>query len=161
MNRLFLLCLILFSTQSVIATEPLHDELTSQGNKGDIFPSKCCWLNKPDSKELRKIQRDIIEKRSCSAIGGPVSKLKLEKDKLFLTSLYKCGGNIELSEVYPSFKKTELAVWLTDTYHANLNYLCRDKNGKPVYEIELKLIVDKGIVMSKSTVTNNKSACAK
>ncbi len=150
---------MLVATKSLFATEPLHDELTFEGHTGNIFPSKCCWLKKPDSKKLREIERDIIENRSCSAIGGPVSKLKLENNKLFLTSLYQCGGDIELSEVYPEFTEPALAVWLSGTYYTNLNYLCRNKKGKPVYEFEHTLIVNKGIVTSKTTVNNDKSSC--
>lgn len=109
MKRILLFCLLLFSAQSVMATQPLIDQLTSEGYKGIIFPEDCCWLKKPKSRKLTKLARES----SCSAIGGPVSNIKLENDQLFLTGLYKCGGDISLSEVYPKFGEQELATWLS------------------------------------------------
>jgi len=159
-NCISFFCLIFLINHNAFATEPLHDQLTYQGHTGNIFPSECCWLNKPRSTELDKIERDNIEKRSCSAIGGPVSKLKLEKNKLYLTSLYQCGGDLPLSEVYPKFKQPPLAIWLTGTYHSNLNFLCH-KGHKLIYEFNHTFIVKEGIVTSKSTVKNDKSTCTK
>ncbi len=156
MKHILLFCLLLFSAQSVMATQPLIDQLTSDGYDGIIFPKKCCWLEKPKSRKLKK----LIRESSCSAIGGPVSNIKLEDDRLFLTSLYRCGSDIALKEVYPKFGEQELAKWLSGTYYAKLNYLCLDKSYKNVYEFEHTLIVNKGIVLSKETVVNDKSNCS-
>ena len=158
MNRILFFWCILFTTQGAIATEPLHDKLIYQGHTGNIFSLKSSWLKKPKSKELTEIIRNM---GFCSAIGGPVSKLKLENNKLYLTSLYKCGGDIELSEVYPKLTTPALATWLTGTYLVNLNYLCRNNKGRFVYRVELSLKVNKGIVSSIKTINNDKSTCIK
>lgn len=156
MKYILLFGLLLLSAQSVIATEPLVDQLTAEGYDGIIFPEKCCWLEKPKSKKLKKLARES----SCSAIGGPISNIKLEDDRLFLTGLYKCGADILLSEVYPKFGQQQLATWLNGTYYAKLNYLCLDKSYTNVYEFEHTLIVKKGIVVSKETIVNDKSTCS-
>lgn len=158
-NRISILCLILLVVQNVSATELLIDQITYQGYKGNIFPSECCWLKKPKSKELSRIERNNIEKRTCTAIGGPVSKLELVKDKLYLTSLYQCGGDLPLSEVYPELKQPALAVWLSGTYQASLNSLCLNKYYETIYEFRHTLTVEKGIVTSISTTKNDRTAC--
>ncbi len=158
-RRISFFCLILLTTQNIFATQPLYDQLTYQGYTGYIFPSECCWLKKPRSKKLDKIQKDNIEKRSCSAIGGPVSKLKLENNKLYLTSLYQCGGDLPLSDVYPKLKQPALATWLTGTYKVKLNEICLTKGYNSVYEFHHTLIVKEGILTSISTTKNDKSTC--
>ncbi len=161
MNKISSLVFIVFllSTQSMSATEPLHDTLSYQGQTGNIFPEKCCWLKKPESKELRALEIKIMEQGRCSAIGGPVSQLKLEDKKLFLTGLYKCGGDIPLSDVYPAFTKPALAVWLSGTFHSNLKYLCHNKKGRMVFETEMTLVVEKGLVIKNTKKINDKSSC--
>lgn len=159
MKRLFFFCALLFSAQSVMATEPLHDRLSYQGYEGNIFPSECCWLEKKDSRQLRELQGKIFREQSCSAIGGPVSDLKLEDDKLFLTSLRVCGGDIALSKIYPKTEQPIFADWLTDTYSTQFNYLCHNEDNRSVYEFEHTLVVEKGILMSKETIVNDRSTC--
>ena len=157
-RRISLFCLIILISNSVFATAPLHDFLTYQGRTIAIYPEECCWLKKPRSKELDRIQKENIEQRSCSAIGGPVSKIKLEKNKLYLIGLYQCGGDLPLNQVYPQFKQPPLATWLTGTYRSDFNYLCH-KGHIPISEINLTFTVKEGIVTSISTVKKDKSIC--
>lgn len=146
---LILTCTLLSSY--VLATEPLHDELLFNGKIGDIFPEKCCWMKLPESKKLNEIRK----KEACSAIGGPVGKFKYEDGKLWLTSLFRCSGEIQLKEVYPDLSTPALATWLTGKFRAGFGYLCTDKSYKIIYESELTLTVDQGIVNSIEEIKHN------
>jgi hypothetical protein len=138
------------------ATEPLHDQYIVGALEGNIFPSKCCWMELPQSKRLT----DMRMEEPCSAIGGPVGMFKLDGGRLWLTGLYKCSGRVDLHDIYPNLKSPALADWLSGTFSARLGFLCRDKNAQSVYSVEQVLIVEKGVVESLTETRNDISACA-
>jgi hypothetical protein len=137
------------------ATEPLSDRLIVGDRTGVLLPSKCCWVELPETERLRDIRRA----ESCSAIGGPVGQYKYEAGRLWLTELYRCGGPIPLAEVYPELKNPAVAVWLNGTYHAKLDWLCRNSEKGYIYRTELTLIVERGAVTSVNEENFDQSAC--
>ncbi|MBH9579754.1 hypothetical protein I7X39_22935 [Inhella sp. 1Y17] len=159
MNRLlqFAILLALWYLMPVAsATEPLHDQLVIDSKAGQIFPEKCCWLELPDSEELRSARRA----ESCSAIGGPVGQFKLLDDKIWLTGLYRCGGGIPLKSIFPNLPDPALADWLSGTFTARIDYLCRNQVGAPIYKREINLVIQRGVVRSRGEKINDESLCA-
>ena len=138
------------------ATEPLHDQLTIDSQRGHIFPEKCCWVELPESELLRSAR---LSER-CSAIGGPVGQFKLADNKIWLTGLYRCGGELPLKSVFPNLSDTALADWLTGKFIARVDYLCRNQTGAPVYRREINLVIERGVVQSRIEVANDDSSCA-
>ena len=137
------------------ATEPLHDGLVYGDKTGPIFPTECCWLKLPDSPALTAMRRD----ENCSAIGGPVGEYRYQDGKLWLIELRRCGGTVPIREVFPDLPSPAVAVWLTGDYIAKLNWLCRDKENRGVYELELHLHVAQGNVVSVSEQRRDRSDC--
>ncbi len=138
------------------ATEPLHDQLMIDSYRGQIFPEKCCWVDLPESELLRKAR---LSER-CSAIGGPVGQFRLAEDKIWLTGLYRCGGELPLKSVFPNLPDPALADWLTGKFIARLDYLCRNQTGAPVYRREISLVIERGVVKSRVEKANDESLCA-
>jgi hypothetical protein len=153
--RAALLLALLLSSQLSSATEPLHDHLVFGNRSGVIFPPKCCWVDLPKTERLQAMRKA----ERCSAIGGPVGQFKYEAGQLWLTGLYRCGGPVPLKDVYPDFDNPALAVWLSGTFHARLDWLCRDKQGRFVYGTELTLTVERGTVTAVSEANYDKSSC--
>lgn len=138
------------------ATEPLHDQLAVDSQRGQIFPEKCCWIDLPDSEQLRNLR--LTE--HCSAIGGPVGQFKLEDDKIWLTGLYRCGGGIPLKSVFPNLPDPAFAEWLNGKFIVRVDYLCCSQAGVPVYRREINLVIRRGAVQSRDEKIYDESSCA-
>lgn len=163
-NRICRLCrtMILLFCMAVampgFATEPLHDQYDADGLTGRIFPSECCWLQLPASTRLSEMKK---AEQGCSAIGGPVGTFKLDGGKLWLTGLYKCGGPVDLHEVYPDRESPVLADWLNGTFKTQLGFVCYDKQMRQVYQLEQVLTVEGGVVRDVVETSNDVSACTR
>ena len=148
--------LCIFWASPAFSTQPLIDDFIYGDRKGIILPPKCCWMDLPKSDELRGLQ---MEGQACSAIGGPVGKFKYENGSLWLTGLRSCGEYHELNSVFPDLSNPTLAAWLNGTFKAKLDWLCRNIHNQYVYKTELKLEVEKGVVISISEKHYDKSTC--
>jgi hypothetical protein len=148
--------MLVWLTPLATATEPLYDQLTIDTQKGHLFPEKCCWVDLPDSEQLRRAR--IAER--CSAIGGPVGQFKLENGKIWITGFYKCGGELPLKTFFPNLPDPALAEWLSGKFVAQIDYLCRSQTGSPVYRREINLVVGRGVVQSRAEKINDEASCA-
>jgi hypothetical protein len=158
MQRILFFVLSLIAAAPGSATQPLFDRYTDGVHTGNIFPSKCCYVELPDNERIREIRRRDLQK--CSAVGGPVGMFKLEAGKLWLTGLADCGGEIALQEFYPNIKTPVVAEWLTGTFKTTIDYQCSDTAGHTLYAVTQQLIVEKGVVQSV-TETHNDNTCIK
>ena len=139
------------------ATEPLHDRYQADGSSGYIYPVECCWKKLPPSERLREIKR--AELTGCSAIGGPVGKFENRSGTLWLTGLYRCRGDMELTEVYPELKGPVKADWLNGSFRAQLKFLCYGEDGRRISAIHQELEVEQGVVTSLREKRHDESAC--
>ena len=151
----FLICMAIAET--TFATEPLLNQYVDGSRTGRIFPSECCWMKLPPSERLTALKRAEL---GCSAIGGPVGKFKLESGKLWLTSLFKCSGEVALQDVFPDLTSPALAQWLTGTFTAQVGLACFDKHGKRIDSVKQVLTVEQGVVTSLIETKNDTSACS-
>lgn len=148
--------LFIFWASHAFSTQPLVDDFMYGDRKGSIFPTECCWMDLPESEQLRGLKQ---EGQACSAMGGPVGKFKYENGSLWLTGLRSCGGSHALNSVFPELSNPALAVWLNGSFQARLDWLCRTKHNQYVYKTELKLEVEKGVVVSMIEKHYDKSTC--
>lgn len=123
------------------ATRPLIDTIIVDGESGEIFPEKCCWLKLPKTDSLAAAKRA----ESCSAIGGPVGRFELVDEQIWLIGLLRCGGEMPLSYVYPDMPDRILATWLNGTYFVNLSPRCFGSMGAEKNRRHLTLRVEAGI----------------
>lgn len=159
MNRLLqsaILLVVVWLTPWASATEPLYDRLTVDSETGLIFPEKCCWLELPDSEQLRSARRA----ETCSAMGGPVGQFMLLEGKIWLAGLYRCGGAIPLKSMFPDLPDPAMAEWLSGKFMVRVGYLCRNRAGATVYKREIGLMVQRGLVKSRDEKVNDDSSCA-
>lgn len=141
---------------SALATEPLYDQLAFGEKTGPIFEQGVGWLPLPNSEQLQILRRQ----GQCSAIGGPRGIYKYEADRLWITGLYKCGGPVALEQAYPEMRAPSLAVWVSGKVVAKLGKIvCRKSSGVWVFESELTLEVERGVVKALSETRNDASAC--
>lgn len=147
--------LLALLTTATHATEPLHDGLVFQGKSGIIYPVKCCWMELPSSEALTAIRR----KELCSAIGGPVGNFRLQDGKLWLTELSRCSGTIPLSQVFSDLANPAHAIWVTGAFVGKLNWLCLGNDDRSIFELELSLQIERGVVVSISEYHRDKSKC--
>ena len=152
MHKFTILALFLISG-AAYATPPLRDSLEFQSQITPMFPSTGSWLELPASAKLEEMRR---AEEGCSAIGGPVGRWRVIDNRLWLSSLSRCRGDVELSAVYGGSNEPILAVWVS----AELITF----GGKPLcvgpyftfWEKTIKLKVEQGVV--KSVVeTNNEN----
>jgi hypothetical protein len=141
------------------ATQPLLDQYADGARTGHIFPSNCCYVELPSNERIQAMRRNEITR--CSAFGGPVGMFKREAGQLWLTSLYKCGGELALQEMYPGIETPALAKWLTGTFRTRLDFACYDEGVQPVYAVTQTLIVEKGVIKSVTETQSDLAACKK
>lgn len=150
---LFNAVLLILCSSASMATEPLFDRVEIEGQSGRLHDNVRGWLELPESEQLRSMTRA----ENCTAIGGPRGKFKVAEGMLLLHGLYRCGGDIELSSVYPSISRPVVAKWVTGKLTAEIgDIVCWTKNGSPVYERLATISVEAGkviaISMTKPTV---------
>jgi hypothetical protein len=135
-----------------VATTPLFDWIEVEGQGGNLHQRNKVWLDLPRSERLQEIRRS----EWCSAIGGPRGKYRIEDGKLWLYALYRCGGNIELREVYPDQHQSMLATWITGDLVAEVGKpLCRSRKGDfSIYATEISFNVVEGTVTSLQSKSN-------
>ena len=145
-----------FVTISALATEPLYDRLSYKGQAGPIYQPGTGWLSLPESERLQALKRE----ERCSAIGGPLGTYKYDDSRLWITGLHRCSGEVALDQVYPEMVVPTLAVWLSGKLVAKLGgVVCTKPSGAWVFQTELALDVERGVVLSVSEKTNDASAC--
>jgi len=126
---------------AALATEPLFDRVDIEGQSGRLRDNARGWLDLPESEQLRKMARA----ESCTAIGGPRGTFKVADGALWLTGLHRCGGDVELSSVYPSMSRPVVATWVTGKLTAEFgNVVCWSKAGPPVFQRVANITVEAG-----------------
>lgn len=141
--------LLLFLSFQVAATTPLFDKLEINNETGNLHQMGKGWLDLPPSEKLQELRRA----ERCSAIGGPRGKYRVVDGKLWLTGLYRCGGDVSLDSVYASGEPI-LAKWISADLVAELGKaLCR-RGFAFVYERKLSLRVEEGMVTSMREESN-------
>ena len=149
-----LIAMVLLMTPVVSrATMPLMDYIEYEGRQSEAWPSTGPWLDLPRNDKLTELRRSGY----CSAIGGPRANWRVVDNRLWLTSLYRCGGvNIPLESVYGGNGEPILAEWITgrlNTYRGK--QLCKETNrGLGVHEITITFEIEKGVV-TKVVETSN------
>jgi len=147
--------LVLWSSAS-LATQPLFDRVELEGRSGRLLDSARGWLELPESEQLRSMARAEV----CSAIGGPRGKFKIAEDALWLQGLYRCGGDVDLSAVYPGISQPVVATWVTGKLTAEFGkILCWSKKGGPVFERVATISVEAGKVTSVSFKVPSREQC--
>lgn len=125
------------------ATTPLFDKVEINGELGNLHQAGKGWLDLPPSEKLQELRLAEM----CSAIGGPRGKYRLVDGKLWLISLYRCGGDVPLNAIYASGEPI-LAKWISADLVAELGKpLCR-RGFAYVYERTVSLLVEEGTVTS-------------
>jgi len=137
------------------ATEPLRDILHIEGQSGPFAPEECCWVDLPRTERL------IAAKRAqrCSAIGGPVGRFQLWEDRIWLIGLYRCGGDMQLDEIYPEMEGPTLASWLNGQFSVRLELMCFTEGAMPVFRTTHSFVVEHGEVVETQTETHDGSDC--
>lgn len=140
-----------------LATAPLFDQVEIDGQEGRLHDNSRGWLELPESQQ----RRSIALAENCSAIGGPRGKFKVANGSLWLQSLYRCGGDIPLSSVYPESSAPMAATWVTGELTAELGkFLCTSKSGPPVFEQVARITVRAGKVTSVAYIASSREQCA-
>lgn len=93
---------------------------------------------------------------SCSAIGGPVGKWRIAENRLWLTGLDRCGGEVALSAVYGKSDDPLFAYWVTAELLSNRGIvLCGAPGfGDVVWERRLTIKIEEGFVRLVSETNN-------
>lgn len=129
------------------ATLPLMDTVEYQGQTTVV-----AWLAFPQNDAIQEIRRE----ERCSAIGAPRATWRIVDDRLWLTGLFKCGGDISLKSVYGGSGEPMLAEWISgplETYRGK--QLCSSEMGWPgIHERTLVFHVERGVVMKISETVN-------
>jgi hypothetical protein len=133
---------------SALATPPLVDYLEIQGQRG-VFQG---WLQLPISNNLEALRNA----ERCSARGGPRGNFRVEAGKLWLDSLYRCGGKIEIKEVYSDEDTPIFANWVTGNLIAEVGEpVCwSDKTYTSILETQISMQVQAGAVVSIQRKSN-------
>lgn len=136
----------------VFATTPLFDNVDVYGQKGNLRQKGSGWLQLPHSDLLQKMRRE----EGCSAIGGPRGQYRVDEGKLWLYSLYRCRGAIDLNDVYPNEVHPILATWVTGNLVAEVGKsVCYSSKGMfPIYETEISMLVEAGEVKTMQQKSN-------
>lgn len=128
---------------AVHATEPLVDRVEIQGLEGRLHDAKRGLLDLPRSERLRAM---ALQER-CSAIGGPRGKYRIANGRLWLQGLYRCGGDVDLRDVYPDSQGPMLVTWVTGELVAELGrFVCHATDGTSVLEKSARITVASGKV---------------
>jgi hypothetical protein len=140
------------------ATEPLPDRIWYHGRAGTVYQIGKGAIALPPSARLRA----MAMAESCSAIGGPRGVYKYVNGKIWLAGLYRCSGPLALADVYPDMLTPPLADWVSGVMLARLGrLLCTSAAGVPVYEFEVRLTVEKGIVGAHDEKAGEARSCAR
>nr|WP_158382955.1 hypothetical protein [Comamonas testosteroni] len=154
---LFALSLV-FASVSALATPPLFDQIEISAQKGRLHHNAQGWMSLPESETLRSMR--IAER--CSAMGGPRGKFSVADGSLWLTGVYRCGGDIPLSAVYPQSASHLLADWVTGDLTAELGkVICQSRDGFPIFERIASLSVQAGRVTQLSYQESGVEQCAR
>ena len=133
------------------ATEPLADRVEIGGLEGRLRRAGPGWLDLPHSERLRAL---ALQER-CTAVGGPRGKYRIASGRLWLHGLYRCGGDVNLSDVYPDRRGPMLATWVTGELLAELGrFICHASDGTSVFEKSMRIVVESGRV----TALNDEAA---
>lgn len=153
-NRRFAAAILWAVMGSVFATPPLMDSLEFQSETSSVRVSgeQGLWLPLPHSPKLQEMRRT----ENCSAVGGPVGTWRIAENRLWLTGLYRCGGDVALSTVYGKSDEPLFAYWVTAELLSNRGtVLCGTPGfGDVVWERKLTIKVEKGLV-TLATETSN------
>ena len=152
-KRLLILLASLYVFASpAFATTPLFDRIEIDGARGNLHHKEKGWLDLPGAERLDEIRRD----ERCSAIGGPRGEYRVEGGKLWLQSLYRCAGKIEINEIYPEQQQPILASWVTGELIAEVGKpLCKSSKGPFfIYETEITLHVEAGAITAMQSKRN-------
>jgi hypothetical protein len=149
--RILLVSLYSFASP-VFATTPLFDKVEIDGEQGNLHQKGKGWLDLPHSERLQEIR--FAER--CSAIGGPRGEYRVEGGSLWLHSLYRCAGKIEINEIYPEHHQPILASWVTGDLIAEVGKpVCRSSKGQFfIYETEITMQVEAGAVNAMQRKSN-------
>ena len=135
--------LVLQAPGAAHATEPLVDRVEIQGLEGRLHHAKRGLLDLPHSERLRAM---VLQER-CTAIGGPRGKYRIANRQLWLQGLYRCGGDVDLRDVYPDSRGPMLATWVTGELVAELGrFVCHATDGTSVFEKSARITVESGKV---------------
>jgi len=147
-----LLVAVLWSCSAVFATTPLFDSIEIEGQRGALHQKEGGWLPLPYSEELQEFRRA----ERCTAIGGPRGEYMVQDDKLWLHSLHRCRGKIEIKEVYPGDGQPILATWVTGELIAEVGEsLCMSiRGGFFLREAEITMQLERGVIKSLQIKSN-------
>ena len=147
-----LLASLLWVASSALATTPLFDRIEVEGQRGNLHQKEKVWLDLPRSEKLQEFRRA----ERCSAIGGPRGEYIVQDGKLWLSRLYRCGGNIDLKEVYSQQDQPILATWVTGELVAEVGKtICMSTKGSFfIYETDIKMQVEEGAIKSMQSKSN-------
>jgi hypothetical protein len=139
------------------ATEPLPDRIWYQSRAGIVFQPGKGAIALPASDTLRA----MMLAESCSAMGGPRGVYRYMSGKVWLVGLHRCGGSLGLRDVYPAMLTPPVADWINGVLVARLGkLLCTSAAGVPVPEIEVRFVVENGIVNALEEKTGDLQSCA-
>ena len=140
--------LVLLAPKVSHATEPLIDRVEIQGLEGRVHHAKRgVWMDLPHSERLRTM---ALQER-CTAIGGPRGKYRIANGQLWLDGLFRCGGDVNLRDVYPDSLGPMLATWVSGELVAELGrFICHASDGTSVFEKSARITVESGRVTALS-----------
>jgi hypothetical protein len=143
--------LLLFVSVACFATPPLMDRVQYENETTTLWEQVKPWPDLPRSEKLQELRRS----ERCSAIGGPRGIWHIVDSRLWLTGLFRCGGDVPLESVYGGTGEPIFAEWITATMLTHRGRrLCGSSYGRTVYEKTLTMKVEKGVVKEVTEVSN-------
>ena len=132
------------------ATEPLFDHVEIDGESEQLHDIAKGWVELPRNERMR----EIVIAEHCSAVGARRGQYLVTNGQLWLRGLYRCGGDIALTDVYPQARGFMAATWVSGQLVAELGaVICRTKEGLQRFTRTAQLTVDAGRVTAISYQT--------
>jgi|GEM_PF-4528863 len=160
MKTLLKIIFLFFITIDVYGTPQIFDRLIINNDTLRIYSN-------PLGRFGYNIFTDTTySKRKCDSRNcyrGYIATFQVINDSLFLTEMRDCCNKNLKVKLSVAFKKTFRngkvhLDWLTDSIYAQLGTNILYQNPyKPIYENELELIFQKGLLISKDTIDNSKT----
>lgn len=146
---LLLTAIFLTASSNGQATMPLIDSIKYEGKWHQVTAEKSTWIPLKDSEALRDLYLQL-GRRFCSALGGPKGNWKIEDNKLWLSSLFSCGGvTHSIEPIYGGEGNAVHAEWVSDTLVIRSGQpLCIASYGPGIREKDILISIDHGNVVN-------------